>query len=95
MFPEIIEEDPALAKSVLIVVWLICLAAFFVTSDGCFPMVGKAVFWLILAAHVVEAFVFRAKLQAAPGSLASNVALTMVFGVLHIGALPEPDATTD
>ena len=84
-----------MAKCALVVVWAVSIASFFVTSDGWFPFIGKGVFWLLLIAHAVEAVVFREKLSAAPGSMASNIALTMVFGVLHIGGLPEPDAATD
>ncbi len=84
-----------MAKKLLIVVWILAIAAFFVAPDSTLSTIGRWVFWIMLVAHAVESFVYREKLRAAPGSMASNVLSTMVFGVLHVQALPDPNAAAD
>jgi len=84
-----------LARCALIVVWALAIAAFFVDPGSTLSTIGRWVFWLMLFTHVAEAFVFREKLRAAPGSMASNVVNTLIFGVVHVQSLPDPNAAAD
>ena len=84
-----------MARVGLVVVWILTIAAFFVDPESTLSTIGRWVFWLILVAHVAEAFVFREKLRAAPGSLASNLVSPLIFGMLHLQTLPDPDSGTD
>ena len=80
-----------MARCALIVVWALAIAAFFVDPESTLSTIGRWVFWLILIAHAGEAFVFREKLRAAPGSMASHVVNTLIFDLLHVQSLPDPD----
>ncbi len=84
-----------MAKVILIVIWILAIAGFFIAPESGLAGIARWVFWILLAAHAVECVIFRAKLRAAPGSMASNVASTLVFGVLHVQALPEPGSSSD
>jgi hypothetical protein len=42
----------------------------------------------MLGVHAVEAVAFLPRLRAAGGSLAGQVAQTLLFGFLHVGGLP-------
>jgi uncharacterized protein YhhL (DUF1145 family) len=75
----------------LLVVWLLCAAGFVVATDSMFATAGRFVFWLMLAAHVLEFVLFSARLRQAPGSLPAHFFNTLVFGVLHIRDLPAVD----
>ena len=50
--------------------------------------IGRAVFWLLLVAHVVETLIYLPQLRAAGGSLGWQIVQTLLFGVLHLGDLP-------
>jgi uncharacterized protein YhhL (DUF1145 family) len=64
-------------------------AAFFVdSSHGLFALL-RVIFWLILAAHAIEAAVSLPRLRAAPGSTLGHLAKVMIFGVFHLRELPK------
>lgn len=84
-----------MAKVILIVIWVLAIAGFFIAPESGAAGIARWVFWILLAAHGVECVIFREKLRAAPGSMASNVASTLVFGVLHVQALPDPSNSAD
>lgn len=71
----------------VLVLWLALLASFLVSSSV-LAAVGRVVFLLLLAAHVVECAVFLPRLRRAPGSLAGHLLQTLVFGVVHVRELP-------
>ena len=61
-----------MAKVILIVIWILAIAGFFIAPESGLAGIARWVFWILLAAHAVECVIFREKLRAAPGSLASN-----------------------
>ena len=75
-------------KLAVLVIWLLCGAAFFV-GDSTLATVGRWVFWILVAAHVVECAVFLPVLRKAPGSLGGNLFQTLVFGILHVQEVRE------
>jgi uncharacterized protein YhhL (DUF1145 family) len=75
----------------VLVLWLALLASFLV-SDSTLASVGRVVFFLLVAVHVVECLVFLPRLRRAPGSLASHLAQTFVFGIVHVRELPAETA---
>lgn len=72
----------------VLVLWLALLASFLV-STSTVAAVGRVVFLLLLAVHVVECLVFLPRLRRAPGSLAGHLLQTLVFGVIHVRELPK------
>ena len=82
-------------KGVLLVVWLLCAAGFAIVPDPAVEPTAanlarwaRYAFFLMAAAHVVEFGLFFSRLKSAPGSLASHVLNTLVFGLLHVRDLP-------
>lgn len=73
----------------VLVAWLVMAGAFLAPEGGAYATYGRIAFWLTLAAHVVESFVFLPRLRAAGGSLASHVFGVMLYGVFHMKSLPE------
>ncbi|MBM4266814.1 MAG: hypothetical protein FJ144_09410 [Deltaproteobacteria bacterium] len=45
---------------------------------------GRALFWLMIFAHGVEVFAYYDVIREAPGSTASNVARTFLWGSIHL-----------
>ena len=84
-----------MAKGILIIIWVLAISGFFIASGSGLAGIARWVFWILLAAHVVECVVFREKLRAAPGSMGSKVFNTLVFGVLYLQTLPDPAASND
>ena len=80
-------------RAILSLVWIWAVGSFFVDSGDAVWSVGRVVCVTMLAAHVVECAVFRAKLRNAPGSLPSHIAQTLLFGFFHLRTLPEPGAS--
>ena len=85
------------SKAVVAVLWLLLFSCFFVATGSTVSLVGRVGFWLMDATHVVECVVFLPMLRRAPGSLASHLLRTMLFGVFHVRevrALVSPEAST-
>ena len=69
------------------VVWIACLAIMLFAPATQAALAARAVFWIMLVAHVVECVVFLPRLRRAGGSLASHLLQTLVFGVFHLRTL--------
>ena len=76
-----------LAKIIVGVTWLICLGSFFIATESTAAMVGRAIFWLMAVAHVIECGVFFPRLKRASGPLAGHLFQTFLFGVAHLRGL--------
>ena len=50
-----------MAKGILIVVWVLAIAGFFVAPETGLASIARWVFWIMLGAHVIEFIVFRQK----------------------------------
>ena len=70
-------------KSFVVVLWLVLGGAFLLPSDSTLGLVGRAGFFLMAAAHVVEFFIYLPLLRKAPGSLAFHFVRVLVFGFVH------------
>ncbi len=73
-----------IGKGVLIVVWLVALAAFFVAPKSTLSQAGRVVFWLMAIIHTAQFIIFLPKFLAAPGSFVGHLLRTMLFGYLHV-----------
>jgi uncharacterized protein YhhL (DUF1145 family) len=82
-------------KTALLVVWVACAAGFWVAPDSTLATAGRYIFWLMLAAHVVEFGVFFSRLRQAPGSLGTHFFNTLLFGFLHLQTLPTTEPSSD
>ncbi len=70
------------------IAWAFCLASFFVATESTPAALGRIVFWLMGAAHLVECAVFFPRLRQAPGALAEHLIQTFLFGIVHVRSLP-------
>lgn len=75
------------AKVVIAVVWLFCVASFFVATESAAAGIGRLVFWVMGAAHIVECAIFLPRLRAAEGGLGGHVMQTLLFGFAHLRTL--------
>jgi hypothetical protein len=71
-------------KIALTIVWLLCLAAFFVAVDSAASGYGRTLFWGLSVVHLLECGFFMRQLREAPGSLGSHLVQTFLFGFVHI-----------
>lgn len=70
-------------KVAVIVLWIACLAAFFLPESSALAVPGQRLFWGLVIVHAIECVVFLPKLRRAGGSLANHLVQTMIFGVFH------------
>ena len=73
-------------------VWVLSLAGY-VFGGGTLASLGGFVVALLAAAHVVECAVYLPRLKRAPGSLASQLWQTFLFGFFHLRELPTDEGT--
>lgn len=77
------------ARFAVALVWVLCIASFFVGGDAQPAQLGRILFFVLLAAHAGECLFFLGKLREAPGGLAQNLVQTMIFGIVHVRSLDE------
>ena len=78
----------SITRIVLLVIWLLLLAAVLLPGTAVMFTVGRWLFWILLAAHAIECLLFLPRMRRAPGSLAGHLINTMLFGAFHIKTLP-------
>lgn len=71
-------------RTVIIVGWIWGLAALPSRSPAPLPGLGRALFWILLVSHAMAAVAGYETLREAPGSLASHVGRTLLWGNLHL-----------
>ena len=69
------------------VVWIASIAVMLFASGSQAAIVARAVFWIMVVAHVIECAVFLPRLRRAGGSLGAHLFQTFVFGVFHLRTL--------
>ena len=74
-------------KAGLLLIWIVCLSAFFVSPAG-WTVNAQYLFFGLLLAHGAECLVFLRRMRAAGGSLGHHVVQTMLFGFFHVRTLP-------
>lgn len=77
----------SIGKISVLVLWVVLGGAFLAPPASTYASVGRLVFWITLAAHVVECAVFYPRVRASQGSVASNLALIFLYGVFHVREL--------
>ena len=77
------------AKAAVAVVWVLCIASFFVGEGTQLAFWGQLMFFVLLVAHAVECVVFLPKLRAAGGDLGGHLIQTLIFGIVHVRSLEE------
>lgn len=78
----------SIAKSALVIVWLLFFSCFFVATNSTISLLGRLGFWLMATIHMVECAVFLPRLGNAPGPLLGHLLRTLVFGFLHVREVP-------
>lgn len=73
-------------KIALVLVWIVCAAAF-VVPEAAWTVPARRLFFALIVVHAVECVAFLPRLRAAGGSLAQHVVQTMFFGFLHLRTL--------
>jgi hypothetical protein len=76
-------------KAGLVLIWIVCIAAFFVTPAG-WAVRAQYLFFGILIAHAAECWLYLPRMVAAGGSLPHHLFQTMLFGFFHVRTLPTP-----
>lgn len=71
-------------KSLVAVVWILCISSFLMPADWNAASLGRMLFWGMLVVHAIECVAFRSTLKAAPAPLSNHVVKTMVFGLFHL-----------
>ena len=79
-------------KAVVLAIWAISLAAFFLPGASGFGYWGRRLFFGIAIVHAIECVAFLPRLRRAPGSLAHHLVQTFLFGIVHAGSLGREDA---
>jgi hypothetical protein len=70
-------------KLFVLLLWLLLGGSFLLPSGSTLAAIGRAGFFLMAAAHIVEFFVYLPLLRKAPGSLAFHFTNVFVFGFVH------------
>lgn len=78
----------SVTRIVLLVIWLLALAAVVFPIVHPLATIGRWLFWLLLAAHLIECALFWPRLSKAPGSRLGHVVNTLLFGIVHVKSLP-------
>ena len=69
---------------------MVVLASSFFVPLGGFEARGQFLFVAIVAVHVLQLVLFWPRMRAAGGSMASQIAQVLVFGMFHVRTLPKP-----
>ncbi len=65
-------------------VWIWGLASIPEQTPVPLARLGRAVFWILVTAHVLEIVAYYEVIREAPGSLSSNLAQTFLWGSLYL-----------
>ena len=77
------------AKAAVAVVWVLCVASFFVATGSGVAGFGRLLFFVLLVVHAVECVVFLPRLRAAGGDLGGHLVQTLLFGIVHVRSLAD------
>jgi uncharacterized protein YhhL (DUF1145 family) len=73
-----------LPKAALALLWLVCIAGFFVQIQTTAALVGRIAFWSLLGIHLIEFLAFRELMRGSANGFFGNFTGTLLFGMLHI-----------
>jgi len=76
------------AKWAVLAAWGLGVLSFLMPADGGLLAFGRTIFWVLVVVHAIECLVFLPRLRRAPGSLASHLRQTFLFGILHVREIP-------
>ena len=80
-------ENLVVGRVLVGAVWIWGLASLPESTRMPLARVGRAVFWILVVAHLVEIAMAYEQIRAAPGSLAANLAQAFLWGRLFIAGL--------
>jgi len=75
-------------KWVVLGAWVLGALSFLGPRELGLVSFGRTIFWLLVVVHAIECLVFLPRLRRAPGSLASHLRQTFLFGILHVREIP-------
>jgi hypothetical protein len=73
-----------MTQAVVGVIWVWGLASLPEETRLPLPKIGRAAFWLLAVANLVEIALHYDAISAAPGSLSANVAQAFLWGRIYI-----------
>lgn len=73
----------------LSMVWLLCIASFFVATGSPAAGMGRTLFWGLVVVHLFECGFFLRRLREAPGPLGHHLLQTFLFGMIHVSQIRE------
>jgi len=75
-------------KWVVLGAWGLGALSFLGPGEAGLISFGRTLFWVLVVVHAIECLVFLPRLRRAPGSLASHLRQTFLFGILHVREIP-------
>ncbi|WP_101757365.1 DUF1145 domain-containing protein [Oceanicoccus sp. KOV_DT_Chl] len=78
-----------MVKLIVIAVWAVCVASFFVAMPGPLNTIFYWVTLFLLVAHTIECVVFAKRVMKAEGNKLWHFIQVFIFGVVHAQTLPK------
>jgi uncharacterized protein YhhL (DUF1145 family) len=77
------------AHYITLILWALGIVNLFEPFNGPLFYIASAIFYLLLIAHVVECFFYRAKILTSKDSPLVAFSMTLLFGVIYLGSLKD------
>lgn len=76
-----------LSEILTLIIWAFGILNIVEPLPGLIGLVGQAVFWVLLVAHLIEIFYFSKIIKASKDGLMKGSILTLLFGIFYIKSL--------
>ena len=77
----------SLSEIVTLVIWAFGILNIVEPLPGFIGLVGSAIFWLLLIAHLIEIIYFSKTLKNSDDGLFKGSILTLLFGIFYIKSI--------
>ena len=77
----------ALSEIVTLVIWAFGILNIVEPLPGFIGLIGAAIFWLLLIAHLIEIIYFSNTLKNSADGLFKGSILTLLFGIFYIKSI--------
>jgi hypothetical protein len=79
------------SKIITLVIWVICAWCLVLVDDSIWVITGRALFWVLLASHLLEFFIFLPKLRKMGQPMPVHFINIMLFGVVYWNEIKPDD----
>jgi uncharacterized protein YhhL (DUF1145 family) len=77
------------AHIITLLLWAFGIVNLFEPFNGWLFFVGLGIFYILLAAHLIECVVYRNKILKSQDSPFVAFSMTLLFGVVYLGSIKE------